>query len=237
MLPPEPRPTRWELHGSLFGGVSMFGVWIASVLISLLAHEAGHILAARLFGVRVRSVLSGLGGQVYGLDELNRWQRVLVLLAGSLANLLILGVLWAFTDPQWNPLPNDRLTPEWRSFLGNSTWALMMINALWALLNVVPLWPLDGGRIAVEIGEAVLGRRGQTLALLLSLLVCLLMSLTVAAWARLTLVSRFDLHYVVDLLFFSIQFLYCYLFWLSAFRALWGDAAPLDETGKSGRAA
>ena len=263
MLLPEPPSNRWELHWRMFGaevrirpifwascvllglpyyqypeigGMGAFWFWIAAVLVSLLAHETSHILVARLFGVRPRSVLSALGGQVYGLDELKRWQRVLVLLAGVLGNLLIYGILWLATSER-TPLPVARLGREWSTFIGNAVVVSMMINALWGLLNVLPLWPLDGGRIAVEVGDALLGRRGQTLALLLSLAVCLLLSLSVVGWARLSLIDRFDRRYRIYLSLFCIMVLYCYIFWLVTFRALWGDPLPLDESSKSGRAA
>lgn len=264
MLLPAPQPSRWDLHGRLFGaevrirpifwascvlmglpyyqypkigGMSAFGFWIAAVLISLLAHETSHILAARLFGARSFIVLSGLGGQVYGLDELKRWKRVLVLLAGSLGNILIFGILWLAADPERNPLPIERLGREWSTFIANAVFVLMLINALWCLLNLLPLWPLDGGRIALEVGEALLGQRGQTLALLLSLLVCLLMTVSVIVWGRLSLINPFDERYRIYLTFFCVMALYCYIFWLVTFRALWGESPPLDESGKSGRAA
>jgi stage IV sporulation protein FB len=256
MLLPEPRSTRWDLHWRMFGGeirirpifwascvllgsivyrdpetggMNMFWLWIAAVLITLLTHETCHILAARLFGTHVRVVLAGMGGTVFGLDEQKRWQRVLVLLSGTLGNLLILGILWGITG---SPLPL-----EWRVFLAPFVWLLMWTNAFWSVLNLLPLWPLDGGRIAVEIGDALLGRPGQTAALVVSLVVCLLMSLTVAWWGRLNLTDRFDPRYALYLFYFCIQALYCYFFWMSAFRALWGDAVPLDEPGKSDRAA
>lgn len=262
MLLPEPQRSRWELHGRLFGadlrirplfwvscllwgapyyqdpeygGMGPFGFWIAAVLISLLAHETAHVFVARLFGVRPRIVLSGLGGQVYGLDELPRWRRVLVLLGGVLGNLLILGILWLAME--LTRLPVEQIGKEWSNFIANAMKMTMMINALWCLLNVLPLWPLDGGRVALEMGEALLGRRGQTLALLLSLLVCLLMTLWVAQWARRSLTDRFDPHYLIYLIFFGIMALYCYVFWLVTFRALWGDSPPLDESSKSDRAA
>lgn len=211
------------------GGVGTFCFWLAAVSISLLAHETSHILAARLLGARIRIVLSGLGGQVLGLDEVKRWQRNLILLAGSLGNLLILGILLGLTA--------IALPSAWRVFLAFDAWLLMWINAFWIALNLLPLWPLDGGRVAVEIGESLLGHRGRIATLLVSLTVSLLLSLFVAAWARLTLTKRYDSHYTLHLIFFCIQILYCYFFWVSAFRALWGDTMPLNESGKTGRAA
>jgi Zn-dependent protease len=171
-----------------------------------------------------------MGGTVFGLEELKRWQRVLVLLAGPLGNLLMLGILWGITA---NPLPAG----DWRMSLAPFVWLLMWTNAFWIALNLLPLWPLDGGRVAVEIGDALLGRHGQTAALVVSLVACLLLSLTVVWWGRVNLTDRFDPHYALYLFYFCIQALYCYFFWISAFRALWGDSAPLDEPGKSGRAA
>jgi stage IV sporulation protein FB len=271
MLLSEPRPTRWDLHWRMFGaevrirpifwascvllgslfyrdphlpiaGMTRFWFWLAAVLISLLVHETCHILAARLFGARVRVVLSAMGGTVYGLDELKRWPRVFVLWAGPLGNGLLAGILWIIADPQWNPLPIERLGQQGTIFLVNAVAIAYLFNAYWALLNLLPLWPLDGGRVAVEIGEAILGRRGQTPALLLSLVVCLWLSLTVVHWARGNLfignlLNRFDPAFPLYLFYFCVLALYCYVLWLSTFRALWGDPVPLDEPGKSGRAA
>jgi membrane-associated protease RseP (regulator of RpoE activity) len=204
------------------GGVAAFCFWVAAVLVSLLAHEIGHILAARLFGVHPRIVLTGLGGQVFGLDKVKRGPRLLIGLAGALANLLIYGLAWSVTSEAF-PLPL-----AWRFALVPAMWLLMWINIFWGLLNLLPLWPLDGGRIAVEVGEALLGRRGQTLALLLSLVVSFLLMIYVVVWMRLTLINPFDVHYRVYLEYFCIQAIYCYAFWLSAFRALWGDHEPAD---------
>jgi stage IV sporulation protein FB len=264
MLLPEPPPTRWDLRWRMFGaevrirpifwascvllgviayrdpdigGMTMFWFWSAAVLISLLVHETCHILAARLFGARVRVWLSGLGGHVHGLHELKRWQRVLVLLAGPLGNGVLAGILWLSTDPRWLPLPIDRLGPEWTIFVANAAKIALLLNVLWALLNVLPLWPLDGGRVAVELGEAILGRRGRIAVLLASLAVCLWLSITVVWWARSHLTDRFDPRYPLYLFYFCILALYCYLFWVNTFRALWGDSAASDETNKSGRAA
>ncbi len=262
MLLSEPRPARWDLYwrmfgaevrirpifwascvllGTLFyrdphpniGGMAMFWFWIATVLISLLVHETCHILTARLFGVHVRIVLAGMGGTVFGLDELKRWQRVLVLLAGPLGNLLIYGILQVVIDPERNPLPIDRLGENWTIFIANAVKIMWLFNAFWALLNLLPLWPLDGGRAAVEIGDALLGRRGQIAALVVSLAVCLLLTLLVVGWARGSLADRFDPGYPLYFFYFCTLALYCYFFWVSTFRAMWGDAAPLDEPGKS----
>ncbi|HWG43770.1 MAG TPA: site-2 protease family protein [Gemmataceae bacterium] len=245
----EPRPMRWELHWHLFGAdfrvrplfwvscallgviyyqypeireqigsVTAFGLWMAAVVVSMLAHEMGHAFAARWLGVPLRIVVSGFGGQLFGLEEV-RWGRsVLIYLAGPLVNVLILAILWGITAL---PLPMD-----WRLFLAPGIWLLGWINAFWCLLNLLPLWPLDGSRIAIELGTALLGRRGQTLALLLSLVVSLVLAIFVILWMRVVLTNPFDVHYSVYFIYFCILALYCYAFWLSTFRALWGDPQP-----------
>ncbi len=207
------------------GGPAAFGLWMAAVLVSLFAHELGHVLAARLFGARPHLVLSGFGDQLYEWEGLRRWQRVLVCLAGPLVNLLLFGILWLISDPD-RPLAAEGVSRYW---IAQTAWLLLMINAFWALLNLLPLWPLDGGRIAVEIGSAVLGRRGPTAALLLSLAVSILLTLAVIAWMRVTL-SPFDDRYPVYFTYFCILSLYCYAFWLCAFRALWGEPQPPEPS-------
>ena len=260
MLTPEPRRSRFELHWRMLGGdlrvqllfwascilvgviyyqdpgirdelggLAAFGLWMGVALVSLLMHETGHILAAHRFGVGVRIVLSGLGGRLFGLDELRLWKKLQIVLAGPLMNGLLFGAAWSIT---FLPLPH-----VWRVTFAPALWLLMWVNAFWVLLNLLPLWPLDGGRIAVELSEAVLGRRGQTLALLLSLAVTVLLMLFVIGWMRLTLINPFDVHYTIYFVYFCILSLYCYAFWLSTFRALWGNAEPPHRTSESDRAA
>jgi Zn-dependent protease len=203
------------------GGPAAFGLWMAAVLLSFFAHVMGHVLAARLFGVRPHLVLSGFGDQLYALDGLRCRQRVLVALAGPLVNLLLFGILWLIIDPD-RPLAVEGMARYW---IAQAAWLLLMINAFWAVLNLLPLWPLDGGRVAVELGSALPGRRWQTAALLLSLVISLLLTIGVVAWMRVTLYP-FDDRYPVYFTYFCILSVYCYAFWLSAFRALWGEEQP-----------
>ena len=52
-----------------------------------------------------RVYLSGLGGRLLNLDDLKRWQRPIVLLAGPLTSLLLVGALWMLCcEPVLNAL-------------------------------------------------------------------------------------------------------------------------------------
>jgi Zn-dependent protease len=242
---PEPRPTRWDLrwrlggtefrvhplfwvsaallgvrfyHDPEGGGVGVFCFWMAAAFVCLLLHEIGHAAAARLFGARGRVVLSGLGGRTLGLGELGRWRRVAVLLAGPLTSLLFCGLLWAVT---FVPFPEALRERGWGPAVANGLFILLWGNAAWAVLNLLPLWPFDGGRLACEAAEGLLGRRGPSLALLLSVVVTGVLTLWVLAWARLHLIDRYDPRYPLYLGYSAILLLYCFALWLSSFRALW----------------
>jgi len=69
----------------------------------------------------------------------------------------------------------------------------------------------------------------RTLALLLSLVVSILMTVSVVVWMQRTLYP-FDDRYPFYFVYFCILSLYCYAFWLSGFRALWGE--PKSPSGR-----
>lgn len=99
-------------------------------------HELGHLTAALLFGVRIRSVqMLPFGGVVEMEDhgQLTAWKDMIIAIAGPFQNvLMILAAL---------------LCRE----LSTSDGALMNYviygNAMIALFNLLPVLPLDGGKI------------------------------------------------------------------------------------------
>jgi stage IV sporulation protein FB len=253
MKTPEPQHTRFDLHGLLFGvpiriqplfwvssallgiryysdpeggGVGYFAFWMLAALGSVLLHEYGHVLVGRFFGLRGGIVLGGLGGQTTGLDTLpRRWQRVIVLLAGPLVQLLILAGLWAITA-----VPFPEALGGWATAVATAVAMVGRLNAYWALLNLLPLWPLDGGRIACELGEGLLGRRGVAAALWLCLAATAALSVLLVldlSW-RLEFL-RYDPRYVLNLQQFGVLLLFCFLLWIRSFRALWETSEKLWE--------
>jgi len=120
--------------------------WTAVVFASILVHELGHALAARLFGAGAAIRLYGLGGLTYhsGLPTARR--RILVTLAGPGAGFL-LGLL---------ALGPYLLLPP--SF---AVRALLLTNVFWGAVNLLPVPPLDGGHVLEEL----LGPRRKVLAL------------------------------------------------------------------------
>lgn len=116
--------------GILAGAVILFG--------SVVAHELGHALVARGYGIHTRDiVLTPLGGiaRLEGMAATGR-AEVAIALAGpavslALAGLAGLGVL--------------SLTPTGlaASALDTLLWANVMLGAF----NLVPAFPMDGGRV------------------------------------------------------------------------------------------
>jgi Zn-dependent protease len=191
----EPEQTRFDLRWRMFGtpvrvhpmfwlislilgydgtikmGIGYVFAWVACVFVSVLLHEFGHVWMGRLFGSHGYIVLYSFGGLAIGSNLLNRrWQRVLVLLAGPLIQLLLYAALYAALY-----FGGDRLL---LSFPEHSRLAvfqvlvmLIRINLIWPLLNLLPIWPLDGGQITREICQAMMPLRGIAFSLGLSMVV------------------------------------------------------------------
>ncbi len=103
----------------------------------LLFHEAGHLLAMRLFGYRDLKVffIPFFGAVATGKrDVQSPWQHALVLLAGPIPGLVLalgLSLAGVAKDPA----------------LHGALWLLVSIN----LFNLLPLEPLDGGRLISSV--------------------------------------------------------------------------------------
>jgi Zn-dependent protease len=172
-------PMFWALSALLGWEYSKFGLgylvlWVLCVFVSILIHEFGHVWAGRLFGAEGYIVLFSFGGLAIGSSDLRvRWQRVLVYFAGPLIQLLLAAIIW------WGvrPLAWDRVPPDWRVPVREAIVILLEINVFWPVINLLPIWPLDGGKIAREVCEALLGRRGVAVSLGISLVVSGLLAL------------------------------------------------------------
>lgn len=129
----------------------------------LLAHEFGHALTARMYGVSTRDItLYPIGGLAMLEGRLKNRAELVVALAGPAVNLVITGLLWVAI-----PLVGPRT-----EFLR----ILLTINLGLALFNLLPAFPMDGGRVlraalSIRIGEeratAIASTVGQALALCL----------------------------------------------------------------------
>lgn len=125
---------RWRIHfsTSIFLAVYMLTgrfYEYAIVVVSLLVHELGHICAARLTGIQIKSVCFYL----YGADIrfhpgfIPPKKQFIIACGGPIATLLLFCVC---------------LIDQKGIFL-----EVMEMQLLLLLVNLCPIWPLDGGRI------------------------------------------------------------------------------------------
>ena len=159
----------WPILRDAKGGPEGFlylGIWVGCVFISILIHELGHVGMGIAFGsTGSHIVLYSFGGLAIGSANVSqRWQRILVLLAGPGAGFLFLALvlplgLWVDYDRvlfsllgvfhikhvATGPLPD---TPIWFLEMMSS---LIWINMFWGMMNLLPIWPLDGGQVSREV--------------------------------------------------------------------------------------
>lgn len=123
----------------LTGGLSFY----ALVFLSLLLHEAGHIIAAYLSGMKVRMcTIMPYGGELHipGRFQYERKQKIAVALGGPVATsvVLLFSLLLAF--------PGDE--------------QLVRIQTVILLVNLLPILPLDGGQALGALVETEKNKYG-----------------------------------------------------------------------------
>jgi len=148
----------------LEAGLQYLLIWIAVVLVSILAHELGHALAFRRFGSDSHIVLWMFGGlAVPDAAVTGRWRRILVALAGPLAGFILCGLVYgSHKATNWGSLANGLPV----AYLYGS---LVFVNLFWGIFNLLPVFPLDGGQVSRELCEAKWRGRGLRVALQISI--------------------------------------------------------------------
>jgi Zn-dependent protease/CBS domain-containing protein len=139
-------------YGSGGADAAWSGVlFIILVFACVVAHEFGHIFAARAFGVNTPDVtLLPIGG-VARLERIpeDPIQEFLIAIAGPLVNVAIVLLLMVFADANIGSgaaIENGKVSLVDR---------LASANLFLALFNIIPAFPMDGGRIL----RALLGIR------------------------------------------------------------------------------
>ena len=138
-------------------------LWIATVFVGIMAHELGHAFAGRHFSLDPVITLHGFGGMTSWRSNqpLGHGQRIFISAAGPAVGITI-GIAVLIMAP--------RLAPEAGIMMTRLIHYMVWVNLYWGLLNLAPVLPLDGGHIAASAAEAAFGRRGRTVALVLSLI-------------------------------------------------------------------
>ncbi len=128
----------WTLAAYWFWGA------LTSVLffVSVLLHELGHSLVARLFGIPVDDIVLMIFG---GISKIRRnpktpTQEFWIVLAGPLVNILLWAMLMLLASS----------VRGWEQMYALLTY-LAYINLILGIFNLIPGYPLDGGKALLAI--------------------------------------------------------------------------------------
>lgn len=120
------------------------------IFISLLIHELGHLLAAKLLGMHVRAcTIMPYGGELVIPNKYiaQKKKRIILALGGPLATLLLLLIGLTLTFPSQN--------------------LFIRIQVALLFLNLLPVLPLDGGQVLSALLEKKGSEVGTRTAMLL----------------------------------------------------------------------
>lgn len=119
--------------------------FVLSLFACVVAHEFGHALMARRYGIKTPDItLLPIGGMAR-LDRIPEKPReeIMVALAGPAVNVVIWLVLTFALGVHSNPGALVSLEEPSQSFLER----LATINLFLVLFNMIPAFPMDGGRV------------------------------------------------------------------------------------------
>jgi Zn-dependent protease len=135
------------------------GLWVLVVFISVLVHELGHALTARLWYKNLHIELGPLGGvTVRQGPPVGKLKEFLIVVMGPLFGFLLGAFAYICL----------RVTNPGVGAMGYLLWITAIANFFWSVLNLLPVHPLDGGKLMSIILEWLFGLRGVRFSYLLS---------------------------------------------------------------------
>lgn len=134
------------------GAYLIAAAYAGLLLISVLAHELAHTLAALSRGYRVQRIVADLWGghTAYDANETTPGHQAFISVVGPLANIALAGLGFLAL--------NQIDTPEAVSLL---LWAFTWSNTFVAAFNLLPGLPLDGGFIVDALVWKITGNRAS----------------------------------------------------------------------------
>jgi len=122
-------------------------VFVLALFACVLAHEFGHALMARRYGIATPDItLLPIGG-LARLERMpsNPWHEIAVAFAGPAVNIAIWAILVVIGAGRWDLASLADPAQEFSgwNFLGR----LALVNLILAVFNLIPAFPMDGGRV------------------------------------------------------------------------------------------
>lgn len=151
--------------------------FVIALFACVVAHEFGHALMARRFGIRTPDItLLPIGGMAR-LERIpeDPWQEIWVAIAGPAVNVVIWAVLTLVFGTSTSAAALAELDNTAHGFFER----LAAINLFLVVFNLIPAFPMDGGRVlravlATQINRVratrIAASAGQMIAFLLGFL-------------------------------------------------------------------
>jgi Zn-dependent protease/CBS domain-containing protein len=119
--------------------------FILALFACVTAHEFGHALTARHYGISTKDItLLPIGG-VSRFERMpdNPWQEFCVAIAGPLVSLAIAAAIYVLLFVMGGFQPVSGLSIKGGPFLER----ILIANFALAIFNLIPAFPMDGGRV------------------------------------------------------------------------------------------
>lgn len=133
-------------------------LFVIVVFACVLAHEYGHVLTARSYGIGTRDIVLLPIGGVASIERMPEKPReeLVIALAGPAVNVVIALVLLPFVASRLVGLSS---AADMRlDFLTR----LFLVNVMLVLFNLIPAFPMDGGRVLRALLAMAWDRRTAT---------------------------------------------------------------------------
>lgn len=142
-------------------GALQAAAFVLAVFACVLAHEFGHVLMARRFGIATPDVtLLPIGG-VASMERMpeDPGQELWIALAGPAVNVVIVLVLVGLVGVRFDPA---QTTAAVTGSSADFATRLAAVNIVLVVFNMLPAFPMDGGRVFRAILSWWIGRPQAT---------------------------------------------------------------------------
>ncbi len=119
--------------------------FIVLIFACVLAHEFGHILAARRYGIRTSDVILSPIGGIANLERIpeDPRQELIVALAGPAVNVVIAAILFLILGASFGDGALLGIDNPGAGLLAR----VAAVNVILVVFNMIPAFPMDGGRV------------------------------------------------------------------------------------------
>lgn len=161
---------QWSVEGA---GAALATVTLVVLIFAcVLAHEFGHIFAARRYGIKTPEVILSPIGGIANMERIpdDPRQELIVALAGPAVNVVIAAILLLLLGANFSAADLANIQNPAIGLLAQ----VAGVNVILVLFNMLPAFPMDGGRVlrallAMRMDYAratrIAGRIGQAAAI------------------------------------------------------------------------